>query len=335
MKIIVDAFGGDNAPLEIIKGCVDAVAELDLDIVLTGNESIIRRVAKENAISLNRINIVDAPDVIDMEDSAGDTMKSKSNSSMAVGLKLLAEGKGDAFLSAGNSGALVVGATLIVKRIKGIKRVAFAPVMPKNKGFFMLIDSGANVECKPEMLRQFGIMASIYVEKVMNIKNPRVALANVGVEDHKGGELQHEAFALLKKSPVNFIGNVEARDIPDDAADVIVSDGFTGNCILKMYEGVALVMMGKLKEIFTKNLKNKIAASLILSDVKQLKQELDYNEYGGAPLMGTAKPVFKAHGSSKAKTIKSALRLTKAYVEGNVVHEIEESIQALKGEENA
>ena len=325
MKIIVDAFGGDNAPLEIIKGCADAVAELDLDIVLTGDEVIIRRVAKENAISLNRIEIVDAPDVITMEDSAGDIMKSKANSSMAVGLKLLAEGKGDAFLSAGNSGALVVGATLIVKRIKGIKRVAFAPVMPKNKGFFMLIDSGANVECKPEMLRQFGIMASIYVEKVMNIKNPRVALANVGVEDHKGGELQHEAFALLKKSPVNFIGNVEARDIPDDAADVIVSDGFTGNCILKMYEGVALVMMGKLKD----------GTGSLYERFQKLKQELDYNEYGGAPLMGTAKPVFKAHGSSKAKTIKSALRLTKAYVEGNVVHEIAESIQALKGEENA
>lgn len=335
MKIIVDAFGGDNAPLEIIKGCAEATKELDIDIMLTGDEKEIRRVAQENQISLDRIEIADAPDVITMEDSAGDIMKGKNNSSMAVGLKKLAAGEGDAFLSAGNSGALVVGATMIVKRIKGVKRVAFAPVMPKDKGFFMLIDSGANVDCKPEMLRQFGVMASIYVEKVMGVKNPRVGLANVGVEDHKGGELQHAAFALLKNSPINFIGNIEARDIPYDAADVIVADGFTGNCILKLYEGVAMLMMGKIKEIFKKNAKNMIAASLIMKDLKGLKKEMDYNEYGGAPIMGAAKPVFKAHGSSKAKTIKSALRLTKAYVEGNVVKEIADSIQALKGEEDA
>ena len=172
MKIIVDAFGGDNAPLEIIKGCAQAVEELDLDIMLTGSEQEIRRVAQANSISLNRIEIADTPDVITMEDAAGEIMKSKSNSSMALGLKKLAAGEGDAFLSAGNSGALVVGATFIVKRIKGIKRVAFAPVLPKNKGFFMLIDSGANIECKPEMLCQFGVMASIYVEKVMGVKNP-------------------------------------------------------------------------------------------------------------------------------------------------------------------
>ncbi len=335
MKIIVDAFGGDNAPLEIIKGCAEATSELDIDIMLTGDEKEIRRVAQENRISLNRIEIADAPDVITMEDSAGDIMKSKNNSSMALGLKKLAAGEGDAFLSAGNSGALVVGATMIVKRIKGVKRVAFAPVMPKDKGFFMLIDSGANVDCKPEMLRQFGVMASIYVEKVMGVKNPRVGLANVGVEDHKGGELQHEAFALLKESPINFIGNIEARDIPFDAADVVVADGFTGNCILKLYEGVAMAMMGKIKAIFKKNLKNTIAASLIMKDLKGLKKEMDYNEYGGAPIMGAAKPVFKAHGSSSAKTIKSALRLTKAYVAGNVVKEIADSIQAMKGESDA
>ena len=325
MKIIVDAFGGDNAPLEIIKGCAQAVEELDLDIMLTGSEQEIRRVAQANSISLNRIEIADTPDVITMEDAAGEIMKSKSNSSMALGLKKLAAGEGDAFLSAGNSGALVVGATFIVKRIKGIKRVAFAPVLPKNKGFFMLIDSGANIECKPEMLCQFGVMASIYVEKVMGVKNP--------TEDHKGGELQHQAFALLKQAPIHFIGNVEARDIPDDAADVIVADGFTGNSILKLYEGVAMVMMGKFKEIFQKSLKNKIAAAMVLPDMKELKRTMDYNEYGGAPLMGVAKPVFKAHGSAKAKTLKNALRLTKAYVEGNVVQEIADSLQAIRGVE--
>jgi fatty acid/phospholipid synthesis protein PlsX len=330
MKIIVDAFGGDNAPLEILKGCAMAVDGLDLDIVLTGREKEIRRVAEENNISLNRMAIIDTPDVITMEDHAGEVMKSKSNSSMAVGLQKLAAGEGDAFISAGNSGALVVGANLIVKRIKGIKRVAFAPIMPKDKGCFMLIDSGANVDCKPEMLRQFGVMGSIYMQKVMNIPNPRVALANIGTEDHKGGELQHETFAMLKNSNLNFVGNVEARDIPLDAGDVIVADGFTGNVILKMFEGVAIMLMGKIKDIFIKSFLNKLAALIVLKDIKILKKTMDYNEYGGAPLMGCAKPVFKAHGSAKAKTFYNALRLLKAYVEGNVVDEIAASVQEYK-----
>lgn len=326
MKIIVDAFGGDNAPLEIIKGCADAVKGLDVDIVLTGREQEIRRVAKENDVSLERMEICDAPEIITMEDSAGDIVKLKSDSSMALGLRLLVQGKGDAFVSGGNSGALVVGATLIVKRIKGVRRIAFAPVMPKSEGCLMLIDSGANVDCKPEMLQQFGIMGSIYMEKVMGVKNPRVALANIGTEDHKGGELQHGAFSLLKNSGLNFVGNIEARDIPGDAGDVIVADGFTGNVILKMFEGVAMMLMGKLKGIFTSSVKNKLAAAVLLNDVKALKKNFDYNEYGGAPLMGCSKPVFKTHGSAKAKTVYNALRLTKAYVEGNVVDEIASSV---------
>ncbi len=330
MKIIVDAFGGDNAPLEVLKGSAQAVEELNLDILLIGSESEIRRVAKENDISLSRMEIIDTPEVITMEDHAGEIMKSKSGSTMAEGLRRLAAGEGDAFISAGNSGALVVGATMILKRIKGIKRIAFAPVMPKDKGCFMLIDSGANVDCKPEMLRQFGIMGSIYMQKVMNMQSPRVALANIGVEDHKGGELQHEAFALLKETSLNFIGNIEARDIPYDAGDVIVADGFTGNVILKLYEGMALMLMGKVKNIFTKSTKNKLAAAMVYKDIGALKKTMDYNEYGGAPLMGCAKPVFKAHGSAKAKTFYNAIRLTKAYVEGNVVDEIAESIAKYK-----
>lgn len=330
MKIIVDAFGGDNAPLEIIKGCAQAVQGLDINIMLTGREEEIRKVAKENGISLERMEIVNAPGVITMEDSAGEIMKTKTDCSMAEGLRRLAAGEGDAFVSGGNSGALVVGSTLIVKRIRGIKRIAFAPVMPKNKGCFMLIDGGANVDCKADMLQQFGIMGSIYMEKVMKIKKPRVALANIGTEDHKGGELQHEAFALLKDSNINFTGNIEARDIPDDAADVIVADGFTGNVILKMYEGVALMLMDKLKQIFTKRTLNKLAAAIVLNDIKSLKKDFDYNEYGGAPLMGCSKPVFKTHGSAKAKTVFNALRLTKAYVQGHVAEEIAASVAKYK-----
>lgn len=335
MKIIVDAFGGDNAPLEIMKGCAQAVQELDVDILLTGKEQAIRRVAKQNNISMYRMEIADAPDVLSMTDPAGEIMKSKAESSMGVGLKLLAQGKGDAFLSGGNSGALVMGSSLLIKRIRGIKRASFGAIMPKAEGFMMLMDGGANIECRPEMLQQFGIMGSIYMEKVMNIKNPRVGLVNVGTEEQKGSELQQEAYALLQNSPVNFIGNVEGRDIPDDAADVIVADGFTGNILLKTYEGVGMMVMKQMKDVMTKTTKNKLAALVLKSDFIELKKRMDYNEYGGAPIMGVCKPVFKAHGSSKANTIKNALRLTKSYVETNVIDVITKSIQDLNARQMA
>lgn len=322
MKIIVDAFGGDNAPLEIIKGCALAVDEYGFNIVLVGPKDKIEDVANKNKISLKNMEIVNADEIITMEDSADTVIKTKKESSMAIGLKLLSKGEGDAFISAGNSGALVVGATLLVKRIKGIKRCAFAPILPKDDGFFMLIDSGANVECRPEMLYQFGVMGSIYMDKVMGINKPRIGLANVGTEEHKGSELQQNTFKLLQNSNLNFIGNIEARDIPIDAADVVVSDGFTGNIILKMYEGVALTLLNKIKGLFNKNLKTKLAASLVLSDMKELKKQIDYNEFGGAPIIGISKPVFKAHGSAKAKTFKNALKLTASYVENNVISEI-------------
>lgn len=327
MKIIVDAFGGDNAPLEIIKGCAMAVEEYGIEIILTGNKETIKKVASENNISLNNIEIVHTDIVVSPDDDASVVVKEKKDSSMGFGFQLLAQGKGDAFVSAGNSGALVMGSTLVIKRIKGIKRPAFAPVMPKATGCFMLIDGGANNEVRPEMMQQFGIMGSIYMNKVMGIENPRVALANVGTEEHKGTQLQHDAYKLLSESNLNFVGNVEGRDIPADACDVLVADGFTGNMILKTYEGVALELMSKIKGIFKKNLKNKIAASMIMSDLKVLAKEMDYNEYGGAAIMGLNKPVFKAHGSAKAKTMKNAIKLTKQFVEGNVTEEISKSIQ--------
>ncbi len=330
MKIIVDAFGGDNAPVEILKGCAAAVAEYGVNILLTGSKEQIESVANENNILLYHMDIVDTPDVITMEDDPSEALKSKSNSSMTVGLKLLADGEGDAFISAGNSGALVVGATLIVKRIKGIKRCAFAPVIPKNEGCFMLIDAGANVECRPEMLQQFGVMGSIYMNKVMGINNPKVGLVNVGLEEHKGGQFQREVYEKLKNSSVNFVGNIEARDIPLDGADVVVTDGFTGNVILKLFEGVATSLMGKIKGVLTKNVKNKIAAALILPEMKALKAEIDYTEYGGAPIIGLTKPVFKAHGNSSAKTFKNAIRLTIDYVNGNVTNEISEALSSFE-----
>ena len=332
MKIVVDAFGGDHAPLEILRGCRMAIDEYDVDILLTGSEMVIRETAEKDGISLARMEIFDAPEVIATDESPKSIMREKKNCSMAAGLRLLAEGKGDAFISAGNSGALVFGANMIVHRIPGIKRIAFAPVMPKHDGFFMLCDGGANVECRSDMLLQFGVMGSAYLDKVMGVPNPRVGLANVGTEDHKGGTLQHEAFELQQKSGLNFVGNIEARDIPADAADVVVADGFTGNVILKLYEGVAIELFGMIKELFQKNLKTKLAAALVLKDMRGMKKRLDYNEYGGAPIIGAAKPVFKAHGSAKAKTFKNAIRLTKAYVEGHVIEEISEAIACFEKE---
>lgn len=331
MKILVDAFGGDNAPLEIIKGCVLSLEKYDnLDIILVGKKSIIEETAAKNNIELKGIEIYDAPDVISMEEDAGEIMKSKKNSSMAVGLQLLADGKGDAFLTAGNSGALIMGATFIIKRIKGVKRPAFSPVMPTSKGPVLLIDSGANVEVRPEMLLQFGIMGSIYMENVLKVKNPRVALANVGVEEHKGGELQHEAFKLLKQSNINFIGNMEARDIPAGETDVIVADGFTGNVIVKMYEGVAMELFRKIKGVFYKNAKTKLAALMIKKELYELKQYFDYNQYGAAPVMGVAKPVLKTHGSAKADAVVTAIKSVIDFTSTDVIGKIEQNITAMK-----
>lgn len=326
MKIIVDAFGGDNAPLEIIKGSAIAVKELDTDIILTGKEAVIRQVAEDNELSLDRIEIVDCDEVITMEDDPLSVRKTKKNSSMAVGFKLLNEGRGDAFVSCGNSGALCVGATTIAGRIKGIKRTAFAPILPSDDGMFMLIDGGANVDARPEILQQFALMGSVYMEKVMKVANPRVGLANVGVEEHKGNDLYRETFQLLKNSDLNFIGNAEARDIPKGICDVAVCDGFTGNMILKTYEGVAITLMKKIKHMFTDSARGKLAAALTMKELKALKAKFDYSKYGGAPILGSSKPVFKAHGDSKADTLRNAVELSMDYVRSNAIAEISASL---------
>ncbi len=326
MKIIVDAFGGDNAPLEIIKGALLAKEEYGVDIILTGMQDEIKKTAEENNLDLTSVEIVNATQVITMDDEPNSVLKAKSDSSLAIGMKLLSEGYGDGLVSAGNSGSICVGATLIVKRIKGVKRPGFAPIMPHfNGGCFMLCDGGANIECRPEMLLQYAKMGSAYMEKVMKIKSPKIGLANVGTEEHKGNELQQNTFKLLKESRLNFIGNIEGRDIPEGVCDVVIADGFTGNIILKTYEGVAKSIMGEIKSLFSKNLKSKIAAGLVFSDLKRMKKDYDYNEYGGAPIMGCQKPVFKAHGSAKANTIKNAIRLTNDYIKSNVIKSISEA----------
>ncbi len=334
MKILVDAFGGDNAPLEIIKGCIlSAEKNPDIKIAMVGNIEKINQCAKENGLDITELELCDAEGEITMEDDPGVVLKEKKGSSMAVGLKLTADGKGDAFISAGNSGAITLGATMIVKRIKGVKRPAFAPIMPTSGGPFMLIDGGANVEVRAEMLRQFGIMGSVYMEKIIGIKNPRVALANVGTEDHKGGPLQHEAFALLKETDLNFIGNIEARDIPSGVADVVVADGFTGNVIAKMYEGAAKEIVGMFKSVFYKNFKTKLAALAIKKEMHELKQYLDYNRYGGAVVMGVNKPVFKAHGSANEVAIAAAIKAAADFAKTGAISIIADKISEIKTKE--
>lgn len=327
MKIIVDAFGGDNAPLEVLKGCERAVSELDVEIILTGNQNIIKKCADENNISLEKVEIVHTEEVFDIHEEPSKIMKTGKNTSLAVGLQQLRDGKGDAFLSAGSTGALVVGATMIAKRIKGVKRVALAPVMPSAKGYFMLLDAGANTECRPEMLSQFGAMGSAYMSNVMGIKNPKVALANIGAEETKGRELELETYKLLKNSPVNFVGNIEARDIPNGDVDVVVADGYTGNMLLKLYEGMGRFFANKVKEIFS-GFVGVLSGLLILKRIKLFRKQMDYKEVGGAVLLGVSKPVIKAHGSSDSNAFFNAIRQAKKCVDGDVVGKITDYISA-------
>lgn len=321
MKIIVDAFGGDNAPLEVLKGCERAVSELGVNIILTGNEKKIKSCAKKNEISLDGIEIVHTAEVFDIHEEPKEIIKSGKNTSMAVGLQLLADGKGDAFVSAGSTGALVMGATFIVKRIKGIKRIAPAPVLPADKGSFVLLDAGANTECRPDMFVQFGVMGSAYMEKVMGIKKPKVALLNIGAEETKGREIEIEAYKLLEKSGLNFAGNIEARDMPKGEVQVVVTDGFTGNIALKLYEGMGSFFSKKMKWIFSGT--GKIGAVFSLGKIKKLRKQMDYKEVGGSALLGVKKPVIKAHGSSDSTAFFNAVRQAKKCVQTDVSGVIE------------
>ena len=330
MRVIVDAFGGDNAPLEVIKGCARAVSELGVNVVLTGSRNKIEKCAAENGISLSGIENEHTDDVFDIHEEPKEIIKSGSNSSMALGLRLLSEGKGDAFVSAGSTGALVMGATFIVKRIKGIKRVAPSPVMPADKGSFVLVDAGANTECRPEMLVQFAVMGSAYMEKVMGINKPKVGLLNIGSEETKGRELEIAAYKLLEESGLNFVGNIEARDMPKGEVQVVVTDGFTGNIALKLYEGMGSFFSKKLKWIFSGL--GKIGAIVSLGKIKELRRQMDYKEVGGSALLGVKKPVIKAHGSSDATAFFNAVRQAKKIVDGNVIGEIESYVSRMAKE---
>ncbi|MCQ2417528.1 MAG: phosphate acyltransferase PlsX [Oscillospiraceae bacterium] len=328
MRIILDAMGGDNAPLAPLQGAARAVREFGIEIVLCGDEQKIRAAAEQNRIPMDGIQILHTTEVISMEDQPTDIMKVKKESSMAKGLQALTAGDGDAFVSAGNSGALLVGATMITRRIKGIKRAAMAPILPTATGHAILMDGGANLECKPEMLEQFGIMGSIYMEKVLGIRKPKVALINNGAEECKGRDLEQAAYRLLSDCGVHFIGNIEAREIPSGEAEVLVTDGFTGNIVLKLYEGTAKFFAGKIKGLFTGI--GRIAALFVLKKLSAFKESFDYKKVGGAVLLGIAKPVIKAHGSSDDEAFFHAIRQAKQCVEGRVVETISEALENRK-----
>lgn len=328
MKIIVDVFGGDNAPLAVMQGCVRAKEEYpELDLMLVGDTEQMKKIGFEHSIHLTPFELVHAPDVFDIHTDPAEIRTAMKESSMAIALKQLAAGNGDAVVSAGSTGALLAGATMFVKRIKGIKRGALAPIMPSAAGSFMLMDAGATLECKPEMLYQFGVMGSIYMKKILGVDAPRVGQINVGAEDTKGTELQKEAYVLLQNSGLNFVGNIEARDVPFGACDVLVADGFSGNIVLKMMEGMGAYFADELKGMFYASAKTKLGALLLKKQVMTFKKKLDYTEYGGAVLMGIAKPVIKAHGSSNAKAFKNAIRQAKQCVEQNIIEEITLSLQ--------
>lgn len=327
MRIAVDAFGGDNAPLEIVKGAAQASAEYSIEITLTGDKDEILRIIAENNLSFyGDLTIVDTKDVISMHDDPTSIIKAHADSSMGLAFKELKEDRADAFVSAGSTGAIIVGGTLIIKRIKGVKRPALGGMIPSPDGSYMLMDMGANAECRPEMLAQFGVMASVYLEKVEKRENPKIGLLNIGTEDTKGDELRKDAYKLLSKSNINFVGNIESREMPKGVCDAIITDGFTGNIALKLIEGTSITLFKLIKQIMYKSLPNKLAALVLKKDLYSLKRLMDSNEVGGTPLLGVQKPVIKAHGSSNATAIKNAIRQAITFIESDAIKIISDNL---------
>ncbi|WP_053957741.1 phosphate acyltransferase PlsX [Inediibacterium massiliense] len=332
MKIAVDGMGGDNAPIEIVKGCIDAISQLDVEIFLIGKEDALKNALNGKKFDKDQLHIIYAQEVIENTDKPVAAVRKKKDSSMVVGINLLKEKKVDAFVSAGNTGALLAGSLFGLGRIKGIDRPAIASFYPTKKGKSLLVDAGANAECKPRNLLEFGIMGSIYAQRVLKIENPSIGIANIGTEEGKGNPLAKDSFELLSKASMNFYGNAEARDLPSGIVDVIVCDGFVGNIILKLTEGVAMNMMAMLKEQFLKNMMTKIGAMLLKPSLKEFKKIMDYTEYGGAPLLGVEGAVIKAHGSSNAKAIKNAIKQAKAFAQEEVIKNIKVQIQKIGDE---
>ncbi len=336
MRIIVDAMGGDNAPQAPVLGALEAAKEYGVDVILVGRGEAILEVLRENGIAdlPGGVEIAHAEQVVEMCDNPATAFKDKKDSSLTVGLNLLKDGTGDAFVSAGSTGALLSGATLLAKRIKGIRRAAMAPVVPTGGGGAVLIDCGATAECKPEYLLQFAFMGSYYAERTLKRPEPKVGLLNIGVEPGKGTDLQRETYMLLRKAGdegrINFVGNVEAREAVEGAVDVIVADGYSGNIFLKTMEGAGLFLGREIKKLFMKNLKTKLAALMVKSELRDFKKLMDAGEVGGTALLGISKPVIKAHGSSDARAIKNAVRQAVEFSKAGIIEDVQENIEHMR-----
>lgn len=329
-RIIVDMMGGDKAPSETVKGVCLAAEELLAEYILVGDRALLLASAEEQGLSLDRFEIVDTKTVITMEDDATAVVRGKEDSSMSVGLRLLAQGQGDAFVSTGNTGALFTGANLLVRKIKGVRRPAIAAVLPMQPPV-LLLDSGANVTVSAEYLEQFAVMGSLYMNRVMNVQTPRVGLLNNGIEAGKGTPLQIEAYALLSDNPeLNFVGNVEGNRVMQDVCDVLVADGFTGNIFLKTMEGMGRLMLKTMKSLFLENTATKMAALLLKDNLQDVKKNFDASEFGGAPILGISRPVIKAHGSSDAKAFKNAIRQAIACCENDLTADMSDALTRLK-----
>ena len=328
MRIILDGMGGDNAPEEIVKGAVEAAKEIEDEIIIVGKPDAIEKQLKKSKYKGEQISVAPAQEVITMEDSPVKAIRHKKDSSLVVGLNMLKDGEGDMFVSAGNTGALIVGSRLLLGRIRGVDRPALASIYPDMTGGdpCMLVDAGASSESKARNMLEYGLMGSVYVEKVWGRSNPRVGLVNLGAEESKGTSVTKDAYQMLNASKLNFVGNVEGRDVPKGVCDVIVCDGFTGNVILKLTEGVSLSIFKLIKDTLKSNVKAMVGGALIKSKLSGLKDEFDYEEYGGAPVLGVSGPVIKMHGSSTARAVKSAILRGMPYAEENVVDIIKQEM---------
>ena len=336
MKIIVDAMGGDNAPAAVVQGALDAHKKHGVDILLVGRAAEVLRAVEacgEKTLPAG-VELKDASEVVEIADDPATAFKMKKDSSLTVGLNLLKAGEGDAFVSAGSTGALLSGATLLVKRIRGIRRAAMGPVIPVLGGKAILCDCGANAECTPEYLMQFAYLGNYYAKRVLGVEKPRVALLNIGAEEEKGDALRHETYALLQTASeagrLHFTGNIEASDVMMGGADVVVADGFTGNVMLKSLEGTGKFLLKELKKMFLSSTKTKLAAAMVKSDMADMKKLLDPSEIGGTPFLGISRPVIKAHGSSDARAICNAVLRAKEYAESGFIADIEANIDAMK-----
>ncbi len=335
MKIAIDVYGGDHAPQAVVDGIAAALETYDdIDLVLCGDEAKIKTMLSERNVNTARVTIKHAPDVIGTNEHPVEAIRQKKQSSLVAALDLVASGEADCLVSAGNTGALLAGATLYVRRLPGVMRPALAPLLPTRNGFTLLLDAGANVDCKPSWLQQYAVMGSVYMQKVMGLEKPRVALLNNGVEEQKGNELTKQTYPLLQKSPIHFMGNCEARDLLSGEYDVIVCDGFVGNMVLKCTEGVAMEMMFQLKTELMSGLRTKIGGMLSKSAFKRVKKKLDYTEHGGAPFLGVRGGIIKAHGSSNAKAFAAAIRQARTYVANNVTEEIGRTIAQMGNSED-